>query len=222
MKSNKFTFLILISFCLCITALTGCSSKPYTGEQYAKTDLGNGVTLVEKENRSLLPDGNLAGQDAALMQIQAKVEKIDYTKRLLTLKDANGQSTELIVGLQVVNFDQIKSGDKVNVGYYISVAFEVRQPTAEEVKIANTSMEFASRARLGEMPAAGIAKGVVKIATVTAIDKDTDIVTLKGLSTPESLTKVKAKYAQNLANVKIGDKIVVTVTESYAAAVERM
>lgn len=225
MNLSKQSFSIL-SLAICLLSVQACSSRSsessYSGETVTTTEISKDVTLTETENRRLLPSGKIAGEDAALMQLSAKVEKVDKASRKVTLKDSEGHSSEVLVGPEVTNFNQIDPGDTVAVDYYVSVAFEVREPTQEEVQLANSAIELTAKAAKGEKPSAGIAKGSIHIATVDSIDKENQIVTLRGLSTPDSLTPVKAKYAENLSRVKVGDKIVVTITESFAAAVTEL
>ena len=57
------------------------------------------------------------------------------------------------------------------------------------------------------------------IATVEAIDKTTQHVTLKG---PEGNTvEVKVKNPKNLEGVKVGDEVAITYTEAMAISVEK-
>ena len=55
-------------------------------------------------------------------------------------------------------------------------------------------------------------------ATVTAIDKKKGTVTLKG---PEgNLVTAKAEDPKNLDKIKVGDELLITITEALAISVE--
>ena len=222
MKLNKSALIIFTTISLTTTTLIACSSKPYTGEKVESTNLGDGITLTQTEDRRLLPGGKLAGGESAAIKMQANVDKIDYTARTLSIKSSDGKVNDFLVGPEVKNFNQIKVGDQVNVEAFTAVDFEVRKPTLEELELADTSIEIAAKASAGQMPAAGAVKGQLKIATVEAIDKDKQTVSLKGIDPNGSVTVVKAKYPQNLSKVKVGDTIVVTVTQSLIANIERL
>jgi hypothetical protein len=209
---------------LAILSLTAaCSSKPpaHLGETITTTDNGKGITVTQVDSRRLLPNGKMAGEESALVQIQAIVSQIDRKTRALTLQDAQGNSTRIVAGPEVRNFDQISAGDRVEVDYLVAVAFEDRKPTAEEIAAAGKNLDVSARARMGEMPAAGAAVANVKIATITAINKDTQTVSLTGLSSNGSVD-VKAKYAENLSYIKVGDTVVVTSLEALATKVVRV
>jgi hypothetical protein len=163
----------------------------------------------------------MAGEESALVQIQATVSQIDRKTRALTLQNAQGNSTLIVAGPEVRNFDLISAGDRVEVDYLVAVAFEDRKPTAEEIAAAGKNLDVSARARLGEMPAAGAAVANVKIATIEAINKDAQTITLTGLSTNGSVD-VKAKYPENLSYIKVGDTVVVTSLEALATKVVRV
>lgn len=50
-------------------------------------------------------------------KMQAVVEAVDYTTREVTVKDSKGKLTTAIAGPMVLNFNQIKKGDKVSLQY---------------------------------------------------------------------------------------------------------
>jgi hypothetical protein len=69
------------------------------------------------------------------------------------------------------------------------------------------------------MPAGTAIRTATVMATVTAIDKKKGTLTLKG---PEgNLVTAKAEDPKNLEKVKVGDELMITVTEALAISVER-
>lgn len=220
MLNKKILFSVLPSICL--LAPIGCSSKsPHLGESVTRTEIEEGVSLTQAETRSLLPSGKLAGSESMLIEAESVVQSINYSTRAITLKTSDGEPMAIIAGPEIQNFAQIIAGDKVKVEYLISVAFEVREPTAEELAASEETLEIAARAKLGEMPAGGAAQSKVKIAIVQAVDKEAASLTLKNLNAASSTT-VKAKYPENLTYVKVGDSVVITTLEAFATAVTRI
>lgn len=213
---------IIVSSLLLASLIAGCTkTPPHVGESVTNVATKDGTEVTRVENTYLLPSGKIAGQDSALIHLESTVSRIDYKTRVLTLTSASGESVKITAGPEIRNFDQIKSGDKVTVDYLVSVAFEVRKPTAEELASQDETVGVAARAKIGEMPGAGIVQGLVKIATVEAINKEAQTVTLKS-STSSSSVEVKVKYPENLSYAKVGDTVVITAMEAFATEVNRV
>jgi Cu/Ag efflux protein CusF len=150
------------------------------------------------------------------ISVSATVEAIDLDKRIVTLRDENGAVSDIKVGKEVRNLDQVKTGDHVVATYHEAIAYEVFKP-GTAMPGANEAM-VAERAKHGEKPAAGVAQIDSVTATITKIDKADSKVTLKG---PEghSVT-VKVKDPKKLEGVNVGDLVQLTYTQALAIAVK--
>lgn len=147
----------------------------------------------------------------------ATVEAIDLQKRVVTLKGPKGNVFDVTVGEQARNLPQVKVGDQVEVKYYESLALRLVKPGEGVAGIQETSA--LARAKEGEKPGGMAGSQVTLTATITAINKKTHEVTLKG---PEGKTiTVKAEHPENLKKVKVGDEIEITYTEALAISVEK-
>jgi ribosomal 50S subunit-recycling heat shock protein len=148
----------------------------------------------------------------------ATVEAVDLTTRVLTLKGSKGNVFDLKAGEEVRNLPQVKVGDQVKVKFYQSLAVDVM--AAGKAPGGVQEAVVMDRAKLGDKPGGMIGSQVTMTATVEAIDKKNQTVTLKG---PEGRTKVvKVQNPKNLKNVKVGDEVVITLTEAVAISVEEM
>jgi Cu/Ag efflux protein CusF len=148
-------------------------------------------------------------------ETKATVHKIDKDTREVTLKKEDGSTVTIKAPDSVRNFDQIKVGDIVTAKYTESVAVTVRK--SDEPPSA-TGRESISRAPLGEKPAAASRRTVQISAVVKKIDRDSREVTLVG---PEGNTRV-VKVPEDMKkfdDLKEGDQVVVTATESIAISV---
>src|SRR5689334_7457370 len=76
----------------------------------------------------------LSREETVLVSVTAKVEAIDYTNREVTLKGPLGNSVTFTVEERVKRFNEVHVGDLVSADYYVSVAAELRKPTAQEAK----------------------------------------------------------------------------------------
>ena len=156
-----------------------------------------------------------SGMKERTVEAVATVEAIDLDKRIVTLKGPKGNVFDLKVGEKARNLPQVKVGDQVKVKYYESLAFEVKKPGAPS---ETSAVGGVARAKEGEKPAGVAANQVTVTATVEAIDKKTQHVTLKG---PEGKTvEIKVKDPKNLKNVQKGDQVEFTYTEALAISVE--
>jgi hypothetical protein len=62
------------------------------------------------------------------IELTTKIEAIDKTARLITLKDKDGEVETIHCGPEVKRFDELKVGDTVTFRYYESVAYAIRKP----------------------------------------------------------------------------------------------
>jgi Cu/Ag efflux protein CusF len=148
----------------------------------------------------------------------AEVKAIDQKTRKVTLLENDGTTFTFVAGPEVRNLAQVQVGDTVKATYTASIAIEVKRAdgTAPELQAAAD----VTRAPIGEMPSGTIAGVVTASATIVAIDRTTNRVTLKG---PEgNFRVVQARDPKNLENVQVGDMVYATYTESLGLSVERI
>jgi hypothetical protein len=150
---------------------------------------------------------------------KAKVVDIDRANRTVTLQQPNGEKTEVKVGDDVRNFDQIKKGDQVVVQYYESVGLDLRKGGGKGQPSASTGPDVVQVAPKGGKPAGVAASTSVITARVEAIDPQKRLVTLRG---PKGNTvTVRAGDEVNLARIKKGDQVEATYTQALAVAVDK-
>ena len=152
---------------------------------------------------------------ATLVTLSATVAAINQDTREVTLKDADGNELAITVGEEVKNLPQVKVGDQVEVAYYESVNVELLGPEQAEPEAA--AMSALETAEPGQKPAGALATELSIVATIDAINKDAETVTLTG---PEGNTKtVKVRNPANLEKVAVGDKVMITLTRAIAVDV---
>jgi hypothetical protein len=145
----------------------------------------------------------------------AIVEAIDLPSRVVTLKDKDGNLVDLKVSPKATNLAQVKVGDQLEVKYYESIAIQLAKPgTAPSVSEGQSTV----KAKPGEKPAGVKANVVTMVATITAIDPNKAYISLTG---PGGKTvNANVKDPKNLENVKVGDSLEITYTESLAVSVK--
>ena len=154
--------------------------------------------------------------DQASITVAAKVVKVDQKDRVVTLRNASGETFDVEVGDEVKNLAQVKKGDDVVVTYYESLAITVRKKG--EAKPGVESGEGVATAKPGEKPAALAARKTTLTATVVGIDRGAGTVKLKG---PKgNVVTIKAREPRRLEAVKVGDLIEAEYTAAVAVSVE--
>jgi len=150
-------------------------------------------------------------------RVTATVEAVDYDNRIVTVKGPEGNIVDIKAGDRVKNLAQIKVGDNVEITYYESLAVKVFK--AGEVPQGTASTVAAERtAKPGDKPAGIVGSQVTVTATVESISPNKTSVTLKMSDGKFKVVKIQDK--KNLENVKVGDEVVITATETLAIAVK--
>jgi hypothetical protein len=178
------------------------------------------ATGAETES-STTTDGaaGLTRQDSVLVSETATVEAINQDTREITLKGSLGNEVTFTVDQRVKRLKEVQVGDKVTADYYISVAAELREPTAEEQQHPITLLEGTAKAPPGTSPAAGGLRRFKVVTTVEGLDRPTQTVTIKG---PRgNYLTVRVADPANLTKMRIGDTIVVTYTEALAISLKK-
>jgi hypothetical protein len=159
-------------------------------------------------------------EETVLVHITATVEAIDYDKREVTLKGPLGNSVTFTVDERVKRLNEVRVGDTVAADYYVSVAAELRPPTAEERREPLMIVEGAGKAPPGTSPAGHALRQIKAVCTVEGLDRPTETVTLKGPL--GRYASVRVADPANLPHLRIGDTVMVTYTEALAIALEKV
>ncbi len=154
---------------------------------------------------------------AGTATVTATIEKIDAATRNVTLKFPDGKTQVITCGPEVRNFDQMKVGDQVKATYAESVAIWVRKSTEKPSAGQVETVEVAPK---GAMPGAVMTKTTEVTAKVEAIDYKKRTVTLKGPEGNVNTYPVDERV-KRLNEVKVGDEVVLRVTNAFAISVER-
>lgn len=158
-------------------------------------------------------------EDEILLSVTAKVTAIDVDKREVTLKGPLGNEVTFTVDKRVQRLNEFLIGDDVTADYYLSVAAELRKPTAEEAKEPLIILDGKARAPKEASPGGGQLRMFKVVATVEGLERPTRMVTLKG---PRGkFVSVRAHDPRNLEKLHLGDTIVVTYTEALAVSLAK-
>jgi Cu/Ag efflux protein CusF len=150
------------------------------------------------------------------VEVTAKIEAIDKTTRLVSLKDEDGETETIYCGPEVKRFDELKVGDTVTFRYYESIAYEIRKPGQPSGLPAETGPTI-TRGQ-GARPGGTIAQQETATVTVKAIDAKVPSITV--LTEDGRTVSFKVEDKKTLKDVKVGDKVEVTYTQALMISVK--
>ncbi|MGA7776674.1 MAG: hypothetical protein WCA85_03020 [Paraburkholderia sp.] len=152
------------------------------------------------QNEPASATGGIVGVSQPV-HVTAEIVGIDPGTRSLTLEGPGGNAVDVLVSQQVVGFDKLKLGDRVDILYQNAVLVK-----AEKVTGANKGI----RARVDTQvyaPASGgfgSARQIEVLATVQKIDHKKRLVTLRGAHQTKTL---EVGPDVDLKDIKVGDTI---------------
>lgn len=149
-----------------------------------------------------------------IVEFRTTLLDVDTRKRTIQVADDRGKPVTFIVGPDVKNFEQMRKGDKVVVAYRRSVAISVT-PGNDGIR-SRVLTEGADRAAPGQRPGADAARNLTVVATVQKIDRNANVITVRG---PSRTVDVAVEDPKLLEGVKVGDTVTVNYTEAVALAV---
>lgn len=191
----------LLAALLCTSILSSCSNS-------------------SKDKKEAAAKPVLTTEESALVTVKATVQAIDQRTRQMTLRTEHGDTVTFTVDKRVKRLNEVHVGDVVAANYYISIAGELRAPTAEEEKNPAVVVAGQAKAPQGTEPAAGALRVFRLVTTVQAIDLANQTVTLRGPLGND--VTIRARKPENLKLMRVGDTIVVTYTEALAISLEKV
>jgi Cu/Ag efflux protein CusF len=150
------------------------------------------------------------------IELTTKIEAIDKTARLVTLKDKDGDLETIKCGPEVKRFDELKVGDTVTFRYYESIVYALRKP-GQPSSLPATAGTKITRGQ-GDRPGGTIARQETATVTIKAIDPNTPSVTV--LTEDGRTVSFRVEDKNNLKDVKVGDKVEITYTEAVMISVK--
>jgi len=136
------------------------------------------------------------------------VEAIDYSNRVLTLKDEDSELVTVDVPADVKRFAEIKVGDKVTATYYDNVTVRLKKPGEAPVNAESAAVTPGT----GVKPGGTVAAQRTMTAVVEAIDPKVPSITFKGPKGWKYSRRILDKNV--LKQVKVGDQVDFTWTEA--------
>jgi Cu/Ag efflux protein CusF len=154
-----------------------------------------------------------------LVSIVAKVEAINMATREVTVKGPQGNTVTFTVDKQVARLNEIAVGDDIVADYYVSLAAELRAPTAAEKATPVVVLTETAKAPANTQPAAGALRIIRAVVTVEGLDRPTKSLTVAGPA--GNMATVQVDDVAALSKLRLGDTLIVTYTEALAVSLEK-
>ena len=161
-------------------------------------------------------EGVAGGVFVGTVEMKVKVVAVDTSNRKLTLMDSNGDELTMKIGPEVINFDQIRANDMINVIVTNELIISVY---AEGTVVEEGAAGLVALAPKGAKPGGLMAGTIVVTAKVVAIDETNRTATLEFKDGSSKIFAVRKDL--NLSQHKIGEQVVFRITEMIAISVEK-
>ena len=155
---------------------------------------------------------------ARTIRVTATITAIDPKTREVTLKGRQGEEVRVEAGPRVKNFAQMKVGDQVNIEYVEALSLDLKKGGAQQ-PVSKTTQVGEAGAESGKMPAGTRGRKITVVADVTAVDPQTQTITLRG---PENTVDLRISDPEQFKLVAKGDQVQATYSEAVALKVERV
>jgi hypothetical protein len=160
---------------------------------------------------AMLAQGVPGGAVVQTHELTASVIAVDQANRKLTLLSADGIKQTVKVGPEAINFDQIHVGDQL----HVVVAEELVVYVAGKGEApSDATAQLVALAPKGFKPGGIVAEATQLTAKVTAIDLEHRQATLQ--FEDGSTRTVAVRPDVDLSKRKVGDKVVIRITEALA------
>lgn len=189
---------------LSATLLTACSSQ-------APDEALSGDVSISQINQEGVP-GSLTTQ---IEQISAVVSAIDYEQRSFILQDAQGHRRSFTAPAEMINFPQLKVGDKVNATATLEQLVYLREPGAPS---ADGAAGLLASPPAGSKPGMLAADTVEVTAVVKAIDVKLHTATLTFADGSQRTVQVRPDV--QLKDEYLNSQVVIRLTSALAIRVE--
>ena len=151
-----------------------------------------------------------------LVEVQATIQAIDQTTRVVKLRTKEGKDLEVTAGPQVKRLAELRVGDEVTIQFYESLTLSLAKVPGGTPARAEVASE--ARNPETELPGGVKLRQTTVQAKVTAVDVEHGEVTVETPSGESVILEVDPEVAKK---VTVGDMVDAVYTEALAVSVAR-
>lgn len=172
------------------------------------------LAVAQPETRVEAASGVGAAMVTGTVKSTATITAIDAATRTVSLKNKQGKVTDVQVGDEVRNFDQLRVGDTVTAEYKEALSVNLSKQSGMR---SSTERAIEERSAPGAKPGGVVGREVTVTADVVAVNTKTGKVTLKG---PKGkMVDLHVEDPQQLKGIRKGDQVQAVYTEALAVSV---
>lgn len=185
-----------VLICACAAIVLGSS----VGMLSAQTPAKKKVDLEDAQHGS------------TVVSVVGEISSVDVANRVVSIKGPRGNIAEMKVDPAVENLDKVKAGDRVRISYRVALALALMK--------GGDGIRERVETEAGSKAGTSATKRITIVANVESVDTKRGIATLRG---PEgNFVDVKVRDPKLLHDVKAGDQVVASVTETVALGVQHV
>ncbi len=154
--------------------------------------------------------------ESVIINQQLEVIAIDHDAGWVQLKDRSGFTKKVNVGNDIINFDQVKVGDVVNVNYAETIV--IKAFGADAISAGEEIESVFARAKKGEKPAGAAASATTVVVTIASIDLENSLITLKDLK--GNMKTLRPRSPSVLKKIQVGDKVAISFAKALSVKVK--
>jgi len=197
---TKFMYPVLLTLFI---SLAGCAGTQSSPPATAPTET--------PAARSATPVTGIAAE--TVITVHGKIVAVDSATKQVTLQGPGSKNITLTVN-NLYNLQSLKAGDRYVAQFTESVSIVGKGPS-DKPPVATLAAGLWT-AKPGEVPGAAAARQAQLVVVVSAIDQADQRVTLQA---PDGSTEnIHVTNPAALQGVRIGDRIIITLTQSIAIA----
>ena len=206
MNTKRFRLIAITAMPAALLAFTSCSSSP---EPKGATE---GTYSSTPQTTSGVPGGKIQNT----YKSTATVVAVDPATRHVTLKSWDGKTKTIKAGPEVVNFDQIKPGDKVVATMTEQLVVALRPPGSQG---SGSPERTVTSEPYGDKPGMKRTDTIETTVKVVGIDKSTRQAKLQ--FSDGTVHPVTVRPDVDLSKVKVGDEVMIRSSEEVAIHLEK-
>jgi hypothetical protein len=155
-------------------------------------------------------------QVSQMSHVTTTVEKVNMSKREVTLRGEDGSPVIINVPESVSRLDNVRAGDQMSIDYYQSAAISLKKP---EAKPAAPHAEMVTERSPGNLPGGMVGRQITGTAMIKSLDLAKNQVTIEGPKGELDTINVKDPDMQaKLKTLKAGDALQITYSEAMAVS----
>jgi len=217
------TFVLILVLSACGTNSVSSTASPSAVSPLPSTQAPSPSNAAPIANSTVPPamatppsQEHLIGMGSeTVVTVHGKIVSVNRAKKLVTLEGPRGKQVSIHV-YNPYNLEAAKAGAPFVAKFYEIVTIRKLLP-GESLPAASLAEGIVSAAP-GLVPGAVAGSQAQMVVTIDSIDKDKSTVAVEGPDS--SVETVSVANPANLKHVKVGDKIVVTLTNVVAIALE--